>query len=60
MKESCIIIASSGMLNGGISPYYASQLLPNQRNAIIFTGYLDEDSPGKALTRLRNQKPLTI
>lgn len=56
-EECCIIIASSGMLTGGVSPYYASQLLPNSRNAIIFTGYLDEDSPGAVLGRLKAGKP---
>lgn len=48
----CIIVASSGMLNGGASQYYAARLAGNPRNAILITGYQDEESPGRRLLEL--------
>ena len=48
-----VIIASSGMLlDNSVSAQYAENLLPDQRNAIFFSGYLDEESPGRRLERL--------
>ena len=52
-----VIIASSGMLlDGSVSARYAEKLLPDQRNAIFFSGYLDEESPGRRLERLHESK----
>lgn len=48
----CIIVASSGMLNGGASQYYAAKLADNPQNAILITGYQDEESPGRRLLEL--------
>lgn len=49
-----VIIASSGMLaEGSASAKYAEKILPNSRNAILFSGYLDEESPGGNLNRLQ-------
>ncbi|MEO2223030.1 MBL fold metallo-hydrolase [Priestia megaterium] len=46
-KGRCCVIASSGMLNEGTkSMAYAKALLEDKRHAIVFTGYLDEESPG--------------
>jgi Cft2 family RNA processing exonuclease len=42
-----IYVASSGMLTGGPSPYYATKLAPNPKNCIAITGYQDEESPGR-------------
>lgn len=53
LREHCanqrpaIYIASSGMLTGGPSPYYATKLAPNPKNCIAITGYQDEESPGR-------------
>ncbi|MFZ4815454.1 MAG: MBL fold metallo-hydrolase [Phototrophicaceae bacterium] len=47
-----IIIASSGMLTGGASVAYASALAGDPRNAILLTGYQDEESPGRFLQNL--------
>ncbi|QQK74912.1 MBL fold metallo-hydrolase [Salicibibacter cibarius] len=47
-KPACIV-ASSGMLTGGASSWYAEQLIGNDKNAVLLTGYQDEESPGKAL-----------
>lgn len=51
-----IIIASSGMLNGGASVIYAKLIARNENNAILITGYQDEESPGYALLSL-SEKP---
>ncbi len=47
-----IILASSGMLTGGMSEYYASYLVGDNKNAIILTGYQDEESNGSVLLNL--------
>mgnify|MGYP001011291904 CR=1 FL=1 len=48
----CIIVASSGMLTGGPSAFYAMNLVSSSRDAIFITGYQDEESPGRALLEL--------
>ncbi len=52
-NESCCIVSSSGMLTGGPSVGYAQRLLGNPRNAVLFPGYTDEESPGRKLQALR-------
>ena len=48
-KGSCII-ASSGMLNqNSRSSKYANAIVEDADSAIFFSGYLDEESPGKHL-----------
>lgn len=54
--DPCCIVASSGMLNGGISNYYASQLVSNRKNLIAITGYQAEGTPGRALEDLSKQE----
>ena len=46
------IIASSGMLTGGTSVFYARGLCDNDKNAIFLSGYQDEESPGRRLQEL--------
>lgn len=50
--EPCVIIASSGMLIGGRSSYYAKRLATNPKNLIAITGYQAEDTPGCTLENL--------
>ena len=57
--EPCCIVASSGMLNGGISNYYASRLVSDQNNLIAITGYQAEGTPGRALVDLAEKKDST-
>ncbi|MBD3162450.1 MAG: MBL fold metallo-hydrolase, partial [Candidatus Latescibacteria bacterium] len=47
-----VIVSSSGMLSGGPSVFYAGELAGHERDAILLTGYQDEESPGRALLRL--------
>ncbi len=48
-KDPMIVISSSGMLSGGASPLYAAAMAEREQDAIIFSGYQDEESPGAAL-----------
>lgn len=50
--DPCVIIASSGMLTGGASAFYAQRLVGEERNGIAITGYQDEESPGRQLLNL--------
>ena len=50
--DPCCIIASSGMLKGGISNYYAEQLTRCPKNLIAITGYQAKGTPGDALLKL--------
>lgn len=54
--ESCIIVASSGMLSGGMSEYYATSIVSNEKNAIILTGYQDEEANGAILLNLLEEE----
>jgi uncharacterized protein len=47
-----VIVASSGMLSGGPSAFYARYIAKESKSAIFITGYQDEESPGRALLAL--------
>jgi len=51
-KDPCVIIASSGMLTGGVSPIYAERIVGNEKNLLAIVGYQDEESPGRRLLDL--------
>ncbi len=54
----CVIVASSGMLSGGPSAGYCAELARNANDAVLLTGYQDEESPGRALLELaRSEGP---
>lgn len=48
----CCIVASSGMLVGGMSSQYAKQLVRDPKNLIAITGYQAEGTPGRTLLDL--------
>jgi Cft2 family RNA processing exonuclease len=52
MAHPSVIVASSGMLSGGASVYYAKTLLERENAAIFISGYTDEESPGRLLQSL--------
>lgn len=54
-QGSAIIIASSGMLSGGASAFYAKHFIGNEKDAIFITGYQDEESPGRKLLELASK-----
>jgi len=51
--EAAIIISSSGMMTGGPAPLYARAFAADEKSAIVFSGYQDDESPGAALLRAR-------
>lgn len=51
-SKPCCIVASSGMLIGGASSWYAERLVTDEKNAIFITGYQDEESPGRKLLQV--------
>lgn len=51
-KEPAVIIASSGMITGGPSAFYAEKIAPMENGYIIITGYQDEESPGRKILDL--------
>lgn len=52
-----VIVASSGMLLGGPSAFYAATLAPDERHAILITGYQDEEAPGRRLLDIAQAAP---
>lgn len=54
------ILASSGMLTGGPSVWYASRLAGSPHASILLTGYVDEESPGRRLLDLAEGKRETL
>lgn len=55
--EACVVVASSGMLQGGASQFYARQWIGDASNLLLITGYQDEESPGQALLQLAELPP---
>ncbi len=47
------IVASSGTLRGGPSLGYARSIVKQPSSVIFFSGYLDEESPGRGLLNLK-------
>jgi uncharacterized protein len=60
LAKPSVIIASSGMLTGGASVYYAKVLLERENAAIFISGYTDEESPGRLLQNLHQGEMVTI
>ena len=54
------IVSSSGMLTGGPSVWFAERLVSNPNASILITGYQDEESPGRKLLDLAEQKKSTL
>ena len=48
---ACVILATSGMLNGGPSVQYFRALADNDKNALVFTSYQAEGSLGARVQR---------
>lgn len=49
LPPTCIISSSGMLLDRTRSAAYASQMLPNPGDAILFSGYQDDESPGARL-----------
>lgn len=55
-KGAAVFVSSSGMLTGGPSMQYAKKLVQSEEACIIITGYQDEESPGRQLLNLLENK----
>ncbi len=60
MARPSVIIASSGMLSGGASVYYAQTLLERENAALFISGYTDEESPGRRVQALTTGSVLNL
>ncbi|MBD3244274.1 MAG: MBL fold metallo-hydrolase [Chitinivibrionales bacterium] len=58
-QRPAIYVASSGMLSGGASVVYAKELLRNPLDAVLLTGYQDEEAPGRRLLALAEESETT-
>lgn len=56
IKGPAVFVSSSGMLTGGPSMQYAKMLVQSEDACIIITGYQDEESPGRQLLNLLENK----
>ena len=54
--QPLVVVASSGMLTGGASVVYARHFASDERNAILMTGYQDEEAPGRFLQRMMKER----
>lgn len=55
-EEHTVFVASSGMLTGGPSAFYAEKIAPIENGYIAITGYQDEESPGRQLLDILEAK----
>ncbi len=55
-----VIVSSSGMLAGGPSVAYARALAGRPENAILLTGYQDEEAPGRRLQEMAQRGTGTL
>ena len=49
LDKPCIILASSGMLEGGRIMNYLPYILPNKNNMVLFSGFQAEDTLGRLI-----------
>jgi len=57
---AAVVISSSGMMTGGPAPLYARAFAADEKNAIVFSGYQDDESPGAALLRARQGSTVAL
>ncbi|MFB0564030.1 MAG: MBL fold metallo-hydrolase [Candidatus Lokiarchaeia archaeon] len=58
-KNPAIILAPSGMLNGGWSPFYLSKLNSSE-NLLIFVSYQAEETPGRRIVDGEKKVKITL
>jgi len=58
-KESSIILATSGMLNGGPVLEYLKELAADEKNTLIFVGYQAEGTLGRRIQKGWNEIQLS-
>ncbi|MBI4394259.1 MAG: beta-CASP ribonuclease aCPSF1 [Euryarchaeota archaeon] len=58
-NEPCIVLATSGMLNGGPVMEYFKEWAPDERNALVFVGFQAEGTLGRRLQKGWGEIPFT-
>jgi hypothetical protein len=56
--DPCVIITTSGMLNGGPVMEYLSNLAQDERNALVFVGYQAEGTLGRRIQKGWREVPI--
>jgi len=59
-KEPCVILAPSGMLEGGWSPYYLRELADDEKNKVILVGHQGEGTVGDKLSKGKRKVDLYV
>jgi predicted metal-dependent RNase len=57
-KEPCVIISTSGMLNGGPVIDYLKGLAENEKNSLLFVGYQAEGTFGRRIQKGWREVPM--
>lgn len=57
--EPCVVLATSGMMNGGPVMEYLKAWAGNDKNTIVFVGYQAEGTTGRRIQRGSKQIPLS-
>jgi len=57
---AAVVISSSGMMTGGPAPLYARAFAADEKSAIVFSSYQDDESPGAALLRARQGSTVAL
>ncbi len=57
--ESCIVLATSGMMTGGPVMEYLKCYAPEKKNTLVFVGYQGKGTLGRRIQRGRRQVQLT-
>lgn len=58
-SESCIVLSTSGMLNGGPVMEYLKAFAPDERNTLVFVGYQAEGTLGRRLQKGWKEIPMS-
>ncbi len=57
-KEPCVILSTSGMLTGGNSVKYFTEMCEDEKDSIVFVGYQSEGSLGRRIQKGYKEVPL--
>jgi len=58
LGDPCVIVTTSGMLNGGPVMEYLSNLASDERNALVFVGYQAEGTLGRRIQKGWREIPI--
>ncbi len=59
-KEPCVVLATSGMMNGGPVMEYFKNWSPDEKNTLVFVGYQAEGTLGRRIQRGTKEIALNI